>query len=163
MKYLSSQFGFLFSTGETRANLTALFKYVAFLAAMVTVYAVVFHLIMVNVEGQRHSWITGLYWTSLGVDSLMSLISGGTSVMLGEGIRLFEMPVPSSLADKPLSASGIGSYTGLSVVAMNVREPDDAAYCRHRPAEARDAADAWQHRPAAAVRRPVRARRAVSV
>ena len=40
--------------------------------------------------------------------------------MLGEGVRLFEVPVPSSLADKPLSASGIGSYTGLSVVAMDV-------------------------------------------
>jgi Trk K+ transport system NAD-binding subunit len=61
-----------------------------------------------------------LSYTSLGVDSLMSLISGGASVMLGEGIRLFEVPVPSSLADKPLSASGIGSYTGLSVVAVDV-------------------------------------------
>jgi hypothetical protein len=27
MKYLSSELGFLFSTGETRANLAALFKY----------------------------------------------------------------------------------------------------------------------------------------
>lgn len=61
-----------------------------------------------------------LSYTSLGVDSLMSLISGGASVMLGEGVRLFEVPVPSSLADKPLSASGIGSHTGLSVVAMDL-------------------------------------------
>jgi Trk K+ transport system NAD-binding subunit len=61
-----------------------------------------------------------LSYTSLGVDSLMSLISGGASVMLGEGVRLFEVPVPPSLADKPLSASGIGSYTGLSVVAVDV-------------------------------------------
>jgi Trk K+ transport system NAD-binding subunit len=61
-----------------------------------------------------------LSYASLGVDSLMALISGGASVMLGEGVRLFEVPVPSSLADKPLSASGIGSHTGLSVVALDV-------------------------------------------
>jgi hypothetical protein len=30
---------------------------------MVTVYAVLFHLIMGSVEGQQHSWITGFYWT----------------------------------------------------------------------------------------------------
>ena len=62
MKYLSSEFGFLFSTGETRTNLASLLKYFAFLAALVTAYAVVFHLIM-RVEGQQHSWITGFYWT----------------------------------------------------------------------------------------------------
>ena len=62
----------------------------------------------------RHATITD------GVDSLMALISGGASVMLGEGVRLFEVPVPLSLADRPLSASGIGSYTGLSVVALDV-------------------------------------------
>jgi Trk K+ transport system NAD-binding subunit len=61
-----------------------------------------------------------LGYASVGVDSLMSLINGGASVMLGEGVRLFEVPVPLSLADKPLSASGIGSYTGLSVVALDV-------------------------------------------
>jgi voltage-gated potassium channel len=61
-----------------------------------------------------------LSYASVGVDSLMSLISGGASVMLGEGIRLFEVPVPFSLADRPLSASGVGSYTGLSVVALDV-------------------------------------------
>jgi K+/H+ antiporter YhaU regulatory subunit KhtT len=38
--------------------------------------------------------------------------------MLGEGVRLFEVPVPSSLAGQPLSQTGIGSRTGLSVVAM---------------------------------------------
>ena len=43
MKYVSSQFGFLFAAGETRANLTALLKYFGFLVLMVTVYAVLFH------------------------------------------------------------------------------------------------------------------------
>jgi Trk K+ transport system NAD-binding subunit len=59
-----------------------------------------------------------LSYTTLGVDSLMSLVSGAATVMLGEGVRLFEVPVPSSLAGQPLSQTGIGSRTGLSVVAM---------------------------------------------
>jgi Trk K+ transport system NAD-binding subunit len=63
MKYLASQFGFLFSEGESRENLTALLKYFAFLIVMVTVYAVLFHVIMGSVEGKEHSWITGFYWT----------------------------------------------------------------------------------------------------
>jgi hypothetical protein len=63
MKYLSSQIGFLFSEGETRENLTALLKYFGFLIVMITVYAVLFHVIMGSVEGQQHSWITGFYWT----------------------------------------------------------------------------------------------------
>ncbi len=63
MKYLASQFGFLFSEGKSRENLTALFKYFAFLVIMVTVYAVIFHVIMGSVEGKEHSWITGFYWT----------------------------------------------------------------------------------------------------
>ena len=59
-----------------------------------------------------------LSYTSLGVDRIMSLVSGAATVMLGEGVRLFEVPVPPSLAGQPLSQTGIGSRTGLSVVAM---------------------------------------------
>jgi hypothetical protein len=65
MKYLASQVGFLFSAGESRENLAALLKYFVFLLIMITVYAVLFHVIMGRVEGQQHSWITGFYWTLL--------------------------------------------------------------------------------------------------
>jgi Trk K+ transport system NAD-binding subunit len=59
-----------------------------------------------------------LSYTSLGVETIMSLVSGAANVMLGEGIRLFELRVPASLAGQPLAESGIGSRTGLSVVAL---------------------------------------------
>jgi voltage-gated potassium channel len=59
-----------------------------------------------------------LSYTSLGVDSIMSLVNGDATVVLGEGVRLFDVRVPSSLAGQPLSKTGIGSRTGLSVVAM---------------------------------------------
>ena len=63
-----------------------------------------------------------LSYTTLGVDSIMSLVDGNATVMLGEGVRLFEVRVPRSLAGRPLTATGIGSRTGLSVVAIEEDE-----------------------------------------
>jgi Trk K+ transport system NAD-binding subunit len=63
-----------------------------------------------------------LSYTSLGVESIMSLVSGSATVTLGEGVRLFEIAVPPSLAGRPLSATGIGSRTGLSVVGIEMQD-----------------------------------------
>ncbi len=89
MKYLSSQIGFLLAAGETRANLTALIKYFAFLIVMITGYAVLFHLIMGRVEGQQHSWITGFYWTLV----VMSTLGFGDITFTTDIGRLFSMVV----------------------------------------------------------------------
>jgi voltage-gated potassium channel len=59
-----------------------------------------------------------LSYSSLGIDTIMSLVTGDAPVILGEGVRLFEVRVPPSLAGRPLAQTGIGSRTGLSVVAM---------------------------------------------
>ena len=48
----------------------------------------------------------------------MSLLSGHAPVLLGEGVQLFEVNVPTGLADRPLRETGIGSRTGMSVVAL---------------------------------------------
>ena len=63
-----------------------------------------------------------LSYTTLGVDSIMSLVNGAATVLLGEGVRLFEVRVPPSLAGQPLLNTGIGSRTGLSVVAIQDNE-----------------------------------------
>ncbi len=63
MKFLASQMAYFTTRGEMRSNLRALLRFVAFLMGLVTVYAVLFHLIMAYAEGQQHSWITGFYWT----------------------------------------------------------------------------------------------------
>ena len=89
MKYLSSQFGFIFGAGETRTNLATLFRYFAFLLAMVTVYAVIFHVIMGRVEGQQHSWITGFYWTLV----VMTTLGFGDITFTTDVGRLFSMVV----------------------------------------------------------------------
>jgi len=59
-----------------------------------------------------------LSYTTLGVEAVMSLLRGSPPVLLGEGVELFTIQVPASLAGKSLRDSGIGSKTGLSVVAL---------------------------------------------
>jgi Trk K+ transport system NAD-binding subunit len=59
-----------------------------------------------------------LSYTTLGVEAVMSILKGNPPVLLGEGVDLFSVPVPASLAGRPLKESGIGSRTGLSVVAL---------------------------------------------
>ena len=60
-----------------------------------------------------------LSYTTLGVESVMSLLRGYELVVLGEGVELFSIPVPRSLAGRRLADSGIGSATGMSVVALD--------------------------------------------
>ena len=48
----------------------------------------------------------------------MSLLRGYPPVLLGEGVELFSVAVPASLADRTLGDSGIGSRTGLTVIAL---------------------------------------------
>jgi Trk K+ transport system NAD-binding subunit len=60
-----------------------------------------------------------LSYTTLGVESVMSLLRGYELVVLGEGVELFSVPVPPSLRGRPLADSNIGSATGLSVVAID--------------------------------------------
>jgi Trk K+ transport system NAD-binding subunit len=62
MKFLPSVTAYFFNRTSVRKNLAALTRFLAFLAAMITLYSVVFHVLMM-LEGQEHSWLTGFYWT----------------------------------------------------------------------------------------------------
>ncbi|MGQ0732323.1 MAG: potassium channel family protein [Acidobacteriota bacterium] len=59
-----------------------------------------------------------LSFTTLGIEAILSLLRGHEPVLVGEGVELYSIPVPASLANAPLRDSGIGSRTGLSVVAL---------------------------------------------
>jgi voltage-gated potassium channel len=59
-----------------------------------------------------------LSYTTLGIEAVVSILRGYELVLLGEGVELFSLPVPASLAGRPLRDSGIGSRTGMSVVAL---------------------------------------------
>ena len=89
MKFLISQMAFLITDREQRSNLRALAMYLAFLAVMVVVYAVLFHVIKVNVEGEAHSWVTGFYWTLV----VMSTLGFGDITFTSDIGRVFSMVV----------------------------------------------------------------------
>lgn len=63
MKFLSVHLSYALRDDDLRKNLRALIKYAVFLTVVIVVYSVLFHVIMIRVEGQDHSWITGIYWT----------------------------------------------------------------------------------------------------
>ncbi|MBW3554694.1 MAG: NAD-binding protein, partial [Gemmatimonadetes bacterium] len=89
MKFLPSQFAYVLHRRDLRRNLGALVKYLVFLVAVIAVYAAVFHWIMGSVEGQRHSWVTGVYWTL----TVMSTLGFGDITFTSDIGRLFSVVV----------------------------------------------------------------------
>jgi voltage-gated potassium channel len=61
MKYFAALLYFL-QNKATKKNLTILFKFFLFLAFLISIYSVLFHMLMLY-EGRNFSWMTGLYWT----------------------------------------------------------------------------------------------------
>jgi Trk K+ transport system NAD-binding subunit len=75
----------------SRQNLLLLLKFIAILAIMVCVFSVVFHLLM-QYEGQEHSWVTGFYWTLV----VMSTLGFGDITFTSDIGRVFSMVVLGS-------------------------------------------------------------------
>lgn len=63
MKLLSSLLTTILLEKEVRQNVGGLVRYLLFLGAVILAWTILFHVIMVSVEGESHSWLTGLYWT----------------------------------------------------------------------------------------------------
>ena len=89
MKFLSSQFAYLFTTREMQTNLRPLLHYLVLLGTVITVYAVIFHFIMLNIEGRSYSWITGFYWTL----TVMTTLGFGDVTFTSDTGRLFSIVV----------------------------------------------------------------------
>jgi len=62
MKFLIPQLYYFWQDRHSRINVFALLRYLLLLAALVTLYSIIFHLLM-SYEGRQESWITGFYWT----------------------------------------------------------------------------------------------------
>ena len=102
MKLPTSALASILREGEVRRNIQALVPYGALLVAVIALYAVLFQVIMLQVEGQSHSWITGLYWTlvtmtTLGFGDVVFTSDVGrlfTIVVLGSGVVLLLVVLP---------------------------------------------------------------------
>ncbi|MDE0033949.1 MAG: NAD-binding protein [Deltaproteobacteria bacterium] len=89
MKVLVSLLVSFMELPETRRNLGVLLKFLGVLLGMIAVYTVVFHVIMVSVEGKDHSWVTGFYWTL----TVMSTLGFGDIVFDSDVGRIFSILV----------------------------------------------------------------------
>ena len=89
MKMLGPQLAYFLDDRETRRNIGALLKFIAFLLGTIMVFSALFHLIMLYDEGQNHSWLTGFYWTL----TVMSTLGFGDITFSGDIGRLFSIVV----------------------------------------------------------------------
>ena len=88
MKFIPAQLAYFLQNRTARRDLRLLSRFVAFLVAMVVLYSIVFHVLM-EAEGQRHSWVTGFYWTL----TVMSTLGFGDITFGSDAGRAFSMLV----------------------------------------------------------------------
>ena len=60
-----------------------------------------------------------LSYSTLGAEAVFSVLQGRELIILGEGVDLFAVDLPATLQGKTLAETGVGSRTGLSVVAVS--------------------------------------------
>ena len=89
MKFVGSQLALYLTDKEFRRNAKSLVRYLAFLLIVIIVYAILFQVIMRNVEGQEHSVVTGFYWTL----TVMSTLGFGDITFESDIGRIFSMLV----------------------------------------------------------------------
>ncbi len=88
VKFIISELTYFLHEPEARRNLRALLKYLLFLLAVIAVFSVLFHFLML-LEGQDHSWLTGVYWTL----TVMSTLGFGDITFHTDLGRFFSMVV----------------------------------------------------------------------
>ncbi len=89
MKFLSTQLTYILNQGQMRRNIAALLKYVLFVLGVITIFSVLFHVIMLYAEERYFSWVTGLYWTL----TVMSTLGFGDITFASDIGRIFTIVV----------------------------------------------------------------------
>src|SRR5690606_24659763 len=89
MKLVSTQLSYFFDDRHVQRDVRALLPSIRFVVVVIFLFAEVFHLIMVHIEGQDHSWVTGLYWTL----TVMSTLGFGDITFQTDVGRIFSILV----------------------------------------------------------------------
>ena len=89
MKFLPAQLSYLLRDRDARQSVVSLMRYVAFIAGVILLCTILFHLIMLYDEGREYSWVTGLYWTL----TVMTTLGFGDITFQGDLGRLFSVLV----------------------------------------------------------------------
>lgn len=88
MKFLVSQMAALVKSGQQKANTRLMVRFLFILFGFFAAFTVLFHFLMAY-EGQKHSWITGLYWTL----TVMSTLGFGDITFTSDLGRFFSICV----------------------------------------------------------------------
>jgi len=88
MKSLVAVLSAFMENRSSRTNLKALLRLLVVLFSLIALYSVLFHVIM-EAEGQKHSWATGLYWTL----TVMTTLGFGDITFHGDLGRMFSVLV----------------------------------------------------------------------
>jgi voltage-gated potassium channel len=88
MKFLATQLIVFLRSKPDRRNLKLLFKFLIVLLILITVFTIIFHLLMLR-EGRSFSWVTGFYWTL----TVMSTLGFGDITFNTDTGRFFSIVV----------------------------------------------------------------------
>ncbi|KAB2893829.1 MAG: hypothetical protein F9K40_16940 [Kofleriaceae bacterium] len=88
MKYVVSQLMYIIKQPLLRENLRRLSTQLFVLLGMIAAYTILFHVLMQR-EGQEHSWLTGVYWTL----TVMSTLGFGDITFHSDLGRMFSVVV----------------------------------------------------------------------
>jgi Trk K+ transport system NAD-binding subunit len=89
MKFVGSQLAYYLKDRDFKRNSKVLLRYLVLLAIVILIYTILFHIIMEQVEGHNHSWITGFYWTL----TVMSTLGFGDITFESDIGRIFSILV----------------------------------------------------------------------
>ncbi|NNE76019.1 MAG: potassium transporter TrkA [Pricia sp.] len=89
MKFVSSQLTYYFKDSAFKRSVGKLLRYLVLLGVVIVIHSILFHIIMVTVENQDYSWITGFYWTL----TVMSTLGFGDITFQSDIGRLFSIVV----------------------------------------------------------------------
>ena len=88
MKFIPSQLLYFFHDRRAQRNLHSLVRFILFLSLFIIFYSIMFHVLM-EMEDQHFSWITGFYWTL----TVMSTLGFGDITFTSDIGKLFSLCV----------------------------------------------------------------------